>query len=437
MCGRLCQIIGMFRPGTGRWWALPGALVALVLVAVGLVGCRQALVQPPQGPAPTPITVFPRAGAISLNGPSDGLWQGLSGYTLLQEPFLLADPSDSRVVYVCSTLSNGPDMPATVLLQRTTDGGQSWQQLNVPVTRANSGCSLSIDPTNSRDLFLSLGFAALQKPVPGAALFRSTDWGLTWHQLNQPGTGDLQFNPAVPLMSVGDLLVGLAVPWNPAESSSDGHRLFVSQDGGQTWTPLDGPLVQQGLMVLAFTLAGEQVLAATVRGSDGQVEFWEAGVLASDWTRLSAVPDRGGNTTLSQHVRLFNGDVAFGGRGLLYYVDALAYPTIAVSMDGGFSWQRLPDLSTVGQFVPLLAGANQFLYGYLLSNAPISSDQATAEGVVWNVTAGRWQAATTGLPLSSSLSVTPDLSVQPFGTWWALNAGGPPNVLRFVTAHHP
>lgn len=419
---------------------------AALLLALLLAGCGRVLAQPPNGPPPTPITLLPGQGANSVTNAPTGTWQDINGYTLLQGPSLTADPSNTDTAYLCSTRSAGSGSATQVVLEQSINGGITWQPLNVPETSVTSGCALSVNPLDQRDLFLSLGFTAFQKPAPGAGLYHSVDGGKSWKLLNQPGNGDQQINPTTPLVSLGTALIALTVAWDPAAPSSDPHHLFFSQDSGQTWAPLDTPLVQQGLMVLTFAFAGNKLLAVTIPSTGSLVtgplknasggprpELWEAPTLTSDWQLVAPLPVQVGDATgLSAH--LFNADAAFGGLGILYYVDTLSNTTIAMSADGGTSWRVLPNLSTIGQFVPLLAGSNQFLYGYLLSNAPISSDQAAAEGVVWNITTGGWQSVTPHLALSILLRVTPDFAGAPFGSWWALDLGGPPSLLRFASA---
>jgi hypothetical protein len=425
--------------GAARWPA--ALLIALLLLA----GCGRVLAQPPSGPPPTPIALLPGQGTTGITDAPAGTWQGINGYTLLQEPSLTADPSNTDAAYLCSTRAAGAGSATQVVLEHTINGGITWQPLNVPEPHVASSCSVSVNPLNQLDLFLSLGFAASQTPAPGAGLYRSRDGGQSWQPLNQPGNGDQQINLTAPLVGLSDTLIAQTGAWNPAASSSDPHRLFLSQDNGQTWAPLDTPLVQQGLMVLTFAFAGIKLLAVTIPNTASEMsaplknasggphpELWEAPTLSSDWQPVAPLPVQVGDTTgLGAH--LFNADASFGGLGILYYVDALSNTTITMSADGGTSWRVLPNLSTAGQFVPLLAGSNQFLYGYLLSNAPISSDQAAAEGVVWNVTIGGWQAVTPHLALSILLRVTPDFSGAPFGSWWALDLGGPPSLLRFAS----
>ncbi|MFO1394431.1 MAG: hypothetical protein U1F09_11775 [Steroidobacteraceae bacterium] len=116
---------------------------------------------------------------------------------------------------------------------RTTDGGRTWKK--VLYRNAETGASdVTIDPSNPRVLYAGLWQARRQPWVmtsggAGSGLYRSTDGGDTWEQLKEHGL------PAGPWGKVG---VRVA-PSNPkivyALIEADKGGLYRSNDGGDTW----------------------------------------------------------------------------------------------------------------------------------------------------------------------------------------------------------
>ncbi len=421
---------GVQRPWRAR--LAPGLALAVVVL---LAGCSQGLAQPPSGPAPTPIRLTSST-SVGVSSAPPGAWQALSGYTRLQQPSLTPDPFDPNTAYLCSI---GPGGAGALSLQRTTDGGATWEGVNGPPGANPFSCSLSIDPANSEDLFLYLGFSGFQTPEPGAELYRSQDSGYTWSLIHQPGAaGSLQLTGpegTVPIVSWNrQQLFGLAVPWDPNMAPPDTHRLFTSRDNGQTWQPVDTALVKQGLVVLAFTEVWGHLLAVTgVTGvgaaraqssgphSSGgpQADLWTMDIATGTWSQQpSAIPDLIPLDSMQPDVQLLSGDVPLGPRPdfTLYYVRG-DQPVILQSQDDGASWTPVPLPTGLRFFVPLAVGANEALYGYTLFD---TASEPAYQGIFWG-SDGAWHLATPGMPPSSIISVTPEGVQSGLDSWWALD----------------
>ncbi len=159
-------------------------------------------------------------------------------------PRIVVHPQDPNTVLVCSLgHAYGPQQERGVY--RTTDGGVTWAR--VLFVDENTGCSdLAMDPSNPRVLFAGMWQLEIHtwgrtSGGPGGGLFVSRDGGTTWTRLRGNG---------LPVKSVGKVAVAIAnsnsqrvytmietgdgIPWNgePTESG----QLWRSDDGGRQWT---------------------------------------------------------------------------------------------------------------------------------------------------------------------------------------------------------
>ena len=158
-------------------------------------------------------------------------------------PRTIIHPANPEVVFACALgTAYGPQPERGVY--RTTDGGRTWER--VLHVDANTGCSdLAMDPTNPRILFAGMWQLEIRtwgrtSGGPGSGLFMSKDGGTTWTRLK---------GSALPTKPVGKVAVAIApsnpqrvyalietgdgIPWNgqPTESG----QLWRSEDGGATW----------------------------------------------------------------------------------------------------------------------------------------------------------------------------------------------------------
>jgi photosystem II stability/assembly factor-like uncharacterized protein len=159
-------------------------------------------------------------------------------------PRIVVHPQDPNTVLVCALgHAYGPQQERGVY--RTTDGGATWAR--VLFVDENTGCSdIAMDPSNPRVLFAGMWQLEIHtwgrtSGGPGGGLFVSRDGGTTWSRLRGNG---------LPTKPVGKVAVAIAnsnsqrvytmietgdgIPWNgePTESG----QLWRSDDGGRQWT---------------------------------------------------------------------------------------------------------------------------------------------------------------------------------------------------------
>ena len=159
-------------------------------------------------------------------------------------PRIVVHPQDPNTVLVCALgHAYGPQQERGVY--RTTDGGVTWAR--VLFVDENTGCSdIAMDPSNPSVLFAGMWSIEIHtwgrtSGGPGGGLFVSRDGGATWTRLRGNG---------LPTKPVGKVAVAIAnsnpqrvytmietgdgIPWNgePTESG----QLWRSDDGGRQWT---------------------------------------------------------------------------------------------------------------------------------------------------------------------------------------------------------
>ncbi len=143
---------------------------------------------------------------------------------------VLVDPTDPDIVLVAALgHAYGPNSERGIF--RTQDGGKTWRKVLYRDERTG-GTDLAFDPNNARIVYAAL-WQTVRSPWgltsggPGSGLFRSTDDGLTWKEL-QAGL------PAGPLgkmsIAVGADSSRVYVLVEAAEGG-----LFRSNDGGDSW----------------------------------------------------------------------------------------------------------------------------------------------------------------------------------------------------------
>ncbi len=144
------------------------------------------------------------------------------------------DPRNPSTVFVAAMGScYGPQQERGVY--RTRDGGKSWDRV-LFVDANTGGIDVVIDPTDSRILFAAMWQLDIhpwfsEAGGPGSGIFVSRDGGSTWTRLTGHGL------PDAPL---GRISLGIAQS-NPKriyaliETASEGN-LWRSDDGGANWT---------------------------------------------------------------------------------------------------------------------------------------------------------------------------------------------------------
>ena len=202
-------------------------------------------------------------------------------------------PSDPKVLYVGS---GEADMRSDIAqgdgMYRSGDGGKTWTKIGLADSQQIG--KVLVDPRDANTVFV----AALGHPY-GAnverGVFRSRDGGAHWQRVlgNDDATGaiDLAFEPGNPQTIYAAMWQTRRTPWNiypPA--SGPGSGLFKSTDGGEHWTQLQGNGFpgHVGRIGLAISDASPQRVYATVDGLvAGEGGLYRSDDAGAHWRRMS------------------------------------------------------------------------------------------------------------------------------------------------------
>jgi photosystem II stability/assembly factor-like uncharacterized protein len=149
-------------------------------------------------------------------------WSAPAGFTGSSVTDLAVDPSrPSRVVALNATTDGGGAFTNRVF--ESADDGRTWTALGVPLS--DGLVAETIDVAPSGRIYVS----GKHWPTQVAALERSDDGGATWMRQPIDAAG-----AAVPFIAAVDKTNADRVYVRTSDSASDG--VFVTSDGGATWT---------------------------------------------------------------------------------------------------------------------------------------------------------------------------------------------------------
>ena len=154
---------------------------------------------------------------------------------------ILIDPNDGNNVLACATghLWNDSDAGG---VYKTADGGKNWKKV-LAGTNGSSGCSLlAMSKQEPKTIYATMWDFRRQgwtfrSGGPGSGVFKSTDGGDHWNEINDSNAKGL---PAKPW---GRVAIAVA-PAKPQVvyaniEAEKGRGLYRSDDGGGNWTKLD------------------------------------------------------------------------------------------------------------------------------------------------------------------------------------------------------
>src|SRR5437868_5471417 len=153
---------------------------------------------------------------------------------------ILVDPKDSNTVLACATGHLWDDNEERGVY-KTSDAGQTWKKV-LGGPNASTGCGfIASSPQEPKTIFASLWDFRRQgwtfrSGGPGSGLYRSTDGGEHWTELNESSGKGLPEKPW------GRVAIAVA-PSKPqvvyANIESKKSALYRSNDGGNSWTRLN------------------------------------------------------------------------------------------------------------------------------------------------------------------------------------------------------
>jgi photosystem II stability/assembly factor-like uncharacterized protein len=192
-----------------------------------------------------PNTIYAGTGEADYSGDSyygEGLLKSTDGgstWTQISAPFVNTSGAAAPFAQIAIQPGNSSVLLAATEsgVYHSTDAGATWTN-QLP----SYASAVIFDPTNANVAYVGMNgyFNSIVLPSVTAAIYKSTDGGVTWTALTGSTSsplpsGKLVWRTSLYLDSAGNLLAGLA------PSSGGSGTPYKSTDGGNTWTALTAP----------------------------------------------------------------------------------------------------------------------------------------------------------------------------------------------------
>jgi photosystem II stability/assembly factor-like uncharacterized protein len=277
---------------------------------------------------------------------------------------VIINPKNPDIVFVAAFgHPYGPNVERGIF--RTVDGGKSWEKV-LYKDENTGGIDVAFDAQNPSILFASLWEArrtpwSLSDGGPGSGLYRSTDGGTTWKELQEHGL------PQKPYGRIGVAVAANSDRVYTMIEDREGGGLYRSDDAGETWQLVnDNRYLSQRAWYYMHVIADPQdpntVYVLNVdshRSTDGGRTFNNLKVPHGDNHGLWIDPK---NT-----------------RRLIAANDG----GVSVTLDGGKSWTRLDNQPTA-QFYHVITDNRvpYYVYGSQQDNSSVAVASRSDQGVI-------------------------------------------------------
>ena len=225
-----------------------------------LKGLQYRLVGPFRGGRVLAVTGVPgEPNTWYFGGASSGVWKTIDGGATWKPLFDKQDtasigaiavaPSDTNTIYVGSgeaclrgniSYGNG--------VYKSTDAGKTWKNIGLPDSQHIG--RVIVHPRDANTVLVAaMGHAF--GPNAERGVFRTSDGGKAWSKVlyldEKTGAIDVEFDPNNPNIVFASLYQALRQPW-AFDSGGPGSGLYRSNDGGVTWTKVQGNGLPEGLL---------------------------------------------------------------------------------------------------------------------------------------------------------------------------------------------
>lgn len=222
---------------------------------------------------------------------------------------LAVAPSDPQIIwagtgetFIRSNISIGNGV------WKSTDGGATWNHMGLEATGRIG--RMIVDPRNA-DVVYAAALGHGYTPQKERGIYRTQDGGKTWQQVlfvdENTGASDLVMDPSNPRI----LLAGmwqLAIHTWGRESGGPGSGIYVTRDGGDHWTRLEGhglPKLPVGKIALCMTPRDSNRVYALIETADGvptndekveSGELWRSADGGQNWVLVNYERDLAGRS---------------------------------------------------------------------------------------------------------------------------------------------
>lgn len=176
---------------------------------------------------------------------------------------------------------------------RSLDGGQTWQLMGLEKTEKIA--DILIHPENP-EVVLVGALGATWGDSQDRGVYKTTDGGRTWRKVlyvnEKTGVSDLAVDPADPNHIIAAMWEHRRYPWFFV-SGGPGSGIYVSRDGGETWTKLTEknglPAGELGRCGVAFAPGRPNIVYALVEASKNG--FYRSTDGGQNWTLVNNEAD--------------------------------------------------------------------------------------------------------------------------------------------------
>ncbi|MGC2369641.1 MAG: glycoside hydrolase [Candidatus Sulfotelmatobacter sp.] len=243
--------------------------------------------------------------------------------------------SDPNIIYVASGEGlHRPDLSVGNGIYKSTDAGKTWTHLGL--RDGEQIPALAVDPRNPNRVFAAV-LGHPYGPNEERGLFRSTDGGQSWQKViykdENTGASDVEIDPSNPDVIYTSMWEVREGPWEDGnEFNGTGGGLFKSTDGGNTWRQLNNGLPKDlSQIYVAIAPSDSHRLYATIGVASGALAFYRSDDAGETWTKTTDDPRPsgriGGGDLAIPRVDSKNADVVY-----------CASTVTMKSTDGGKTW---------------------------------------------------------------------------------------------------
>jgi len=178
---------------------------------------------------------------------------------------MAVDPSNYNIFYATSqgAVTNGIEKTSDGAgVFKSTDKGKTWKQINNGLETLETNV-IVIDPNDGDILYLG---------TDDDGVYKSIDGGNSWKKLNLPnlpvsfGVGDIAIDPDNSNVVFVGTLDYFRLSVDPARGVVGEYGIFKTTDGGDTWVEFNNGLKYPGIFSLAIDKENRVLLAGTRRG---------------------------------------------------------------------------------------------------------------------------------------------------------------------------